>query len=555
VEDFTSLKVIKGTFRYKDETFSNFQRLEHLEAYPSLEELGGISIYKFTLVNSLKEIKMLDKLTGEGDISFVSMNIKNLEGLPSHIIALKGDLILVDLPLESLSGLPPIRKIGRDCRLGRLSLFQLDELQFLEEVGRDFEVSYLPLSDLKDLAKLRKVGSTIRIDSLSELKSLEGLGSITSLGENLVSNYAIIDLRNNPQLESCCEIQSLFQALPEHLRQEEKVYLSGNGLACNDFQQPSNDCSTLAIQSVAIIPEEDPSQSFILGQDVNVFQDLVFKNSPVNIQVYLNQRFSPQEGRLILNLRGPINHYQVERVFPYELFGDGEGKVLPPGFYRLEVKIERAGIIELVKQFSFWVSSIEAEITGFRLINPETDEVIRSLVNGSVINLAELPNRQFNIQALTFPEMIGSVELVLSGSRRVNQVESIAPYALFGNDRFDLDDYLGQTLAPGKYRLGATPFTGAKKQGVPGVSVSIDLEVISQQSLEVYPNPSPGNIQIHTTEVGTIQIYNQRGELIYQKEVENSESGDQQVSLPQAGLYLLRMLQGDQVKEQKILVK
>ena len=94
----------------------------------------------------------------------------------------------------------------------------------------------------------------------------------------------------------------------------------------------------------------------------------------------------------------------------------------------------------------------------------------------------------------------------LTGAQTVNQTESVSPYALFGDNS---GDYNNWTPAVGNYTLKATPFSGGGGTGTAGTAATINFKVINKapngarmaaqninavvpdaNQLNVYPNPS-----------------------------------------------------------------
>ncbi|KAA6438469.1 T9SS type A sorting domain-containing protein [Dyadobacter flavalbus] len=118
------------------------------------------------------------------------------------------------------------------------------------------------------------------------------------------------------------------------------------------------------------------------------------------------------------------------------------------------------------------------QITSFTLINSVTKATIQTLTNGSTLNLAALPTKNINIRANTSPGVVGSVVFTLSGTQSRTQIESQAPYDLFGDD-------LDWTPAVGSYNLSATPYSAAKGLGTAGTARSISFKVVNPQTVQV----------------------------------------------------------------------
>ena len=118
---------------------------------------------------------------------------------------------------------------------------------------------------------------------------------------------------------------------------------------------------------------------------------------------------------------------------------------------------------------------VTGEVRALYLIDAKTDEIIRPLERGDIINLAvnKLP---LNIQAVTNPEEVGSVVFKLNG--KVHRIENEAPYALNG----DLDgDFLPWYPKPGNYKLEATPYSMPGGKGVSGEPLMVQFKIITRQ--------------------------------------------------------------------------
>ncbi|MBC6989261.1 malectin domain-containing carbohydrate-binding protein [Hymenobacter sp. BT491] len=154
------------------------------------------------------------------------------------------------------------------------------------------------------------------------------------------------------------------------------------------------------------------------------------------------------------------------------------------------------------------VPSSPQQVTSLTLMNADTDQPIRDLVANDVLNLATLPTQNLNVRANTSPYPVGSVVLVLSGTVNRTQVETSAPYALFGNSG---PDYAAWPAPVGSYTLKATPYTSSGGNGTAGMALTVNFTVTNQAALTasglsaalkgdktsgfssvaaVYPNPS-----------------------------------------------------------------
>ncbi|MGV3504496.1 MAG: InlB B-repeat-containing protein [Adhaeribacter sp.] len=115
------------------------------------------------------------------------------------------------------------------------------------------------------------------------------------------------------------------------------------------------------------------------------------------------------------------------------------------------------------------------QVLSFSLINASDEQVIQTISPGEVFNLAALPSRSVNIQANTSPATVGSVRLVLSGTVNKTQLESGAPYTLYGDNG---GNYNGWQMPVGNYTLTATPYTGSGGGGTAGTPLTRSFSVV-----------------------------------------------------------------------------
>ncbi|QIL77940.1 hypothetical protein G7064_05245 [Hymenobacter sp. HDW8] len=118
------------------------------------------------------------------------------------------------------------------------------------------------------------------------------------------------------------------------------------------------------------------------------------------------------------------------------------------------------------------------QVVSFMLINAATDQPIRELVAGEVLNLATL-GTSLNVQAITSPGTVGSVRFVLSGAQSATKTETGQPYALFGDNN---GNYASWTPPVGSYSLTATPYTGSNAGGTAGTPLTLAFSVVNQST-------------------------------------------------------------------------
>ncbi|ADB36683.1 SprB repeat-containing protein [Spirosoma linguale] len=193
-------------------------------------------------------------------------------------------------------------------------------------------------------------------------------------------------------------------------------------------------------------------------------------------------------GSVVFALSGQQSHQQVETLAPYALFGDNQGHYYswtpPLGNYKLTATpysgAGGTGSVGTALSVSFTVIESATPVAGrlahLWLLNADTDQPIQELTNGQQLDLSKLPTKNLAIQALTEPTAVGSVVFALSGRQSRQQVETLAPYALFGDDQ---GNFLGWTPALGTYTLTATPYSSVGGTGVAGTPLTVSFTVIN----------------------------------------------------------------------------
>jgi uncharacterized protein len=114
-------------------------------------------------------------------------------------------------------------------------------------------------------------------------------------------------------------------------------------------------------------------------------------------------------------------------------------------------------------------------LSSLTLVNATTEVDIRTLTNGTVLDLATIPGKAINIRANTTPSKIGSVKFSLTGRLVRTITENVLPYALFGDNNGNLNPW---TPAVGSYTLTATPYAGANGTGTTGVPHTRSFTVV-----------------------------------------------------------------------------
>jgi hypothetical protein len=209
------------------------------------------------------------------------------------------------------------------------------------------------------------------------------------------------------------------------------------------------------------------------------------------------------------------------------------------------------------------VSAAAAQtVSSFTLINADTDQPIKTLVNGETINLAALPTKNLNLSANTSPATVGSVRFVLNG---VAKNESIRPYAWAGDNNGNLNPW---TPPNGTYTLTVTAYSGSNGGGLAGKPVQVSFTVtgnaaarlaaegLDESFLKAYPNPVVDKLHLQLLEPAgpvRVQLFDPLGRLHYQQVLQPGD-GKRVVDLTglPKGLYVVRAESGGNTYRVKV---
>ncbi len=242
-----------------------------------------------------------------------------------------------------------------------------------------------------------------------------------------------------------------------------------------------------------------------------------------------------------LELSGMMTATRKENVAPYALFGDSNGNYngseFPQGSYALKAtpysENNLGGTEGISRTIGFTiVSSAEIAVTDFVLVDADTNADIMALVDGSVVEISQLPTTNLNIRA-NATEAVESVQLALSGTNSSSRKENAAPYALFGDSN---GNYNAGALPAGGYSLSATPYSENNLGGSAGNTLTINFMFSTgdnTSALRLFPNPAVSEVNVGVSESKSeiekysIQVHDVQGRLIRSyDEVEISKNGE-----------------------------
>ena len=119
-------------------------------------------------------------------------------------------------------------------------------------------------------------------------------------------------------------------------------------------------------------------------------------------------------------------------------------------------------------------------VTGFMLVNAETDEDIGLLNNRDVLSFDSLGNVPLSIRVLTGSDAVGTVSVGLDGPVDTFRIEKKIPYTLLGDG--EDGEYTGMIFPPGFYFLSATPYADDVASGPVGEPLLITFSVSAPEA-------------------------------------------------------------------------
>ncbi len=173
-----------------------------------------------------------------------------------------------------------------------------------------------------------------------------------------------------------------------------------------------------------------------------------------------------------------LNGVMVRKEFlpPFALFGDQSGDfnagTLPIGDHVLKATPftgGEAGESEMVR-FSV-VNDSELAVTGFVVVDADSDTELFELNEGASINASELP-ASVNVVARTGDDVKSVLLSVNDGF--LERLENVPPFALFGDQS---GDFLPGTLPAGNHMITATPYSEVMKGGSQGVALTVSFSI------------------------------------------------------------------------------
>jgi hypothetical protein len=290
-------------------------------------------------------------------------------------------------------------------------------------------------------------------------------------------------------------------------------------------------------------------------------------------------------GSVVFSLSGAATSNSTENIAPHALFADNnKGDYYPwipaNGSYTLTATPHSGSKGSGTKGTPL---TIHFTVTGqvvsrLILVNAETDQDIKTLKNGDVIDLSTLPTRKLNIRAVVHPDTVGSVVFNLNNRYIVR--ENLAPYAIGGDIK---GDYRYWTLPTGKHTLTATPYSKTYGKGTKGKTHSVTFTVVDlsetgraanaekeitdvqnrEGSLRATPNPFSGQTTIHFSVPisgrTVLEVYDMKGAVMARLYEAQAEAG-KTYRVPfdskglNSGMYMVRLITDKKVQSYKLVL-
>ncbi|MEO7988916.1 MAG: choice-of-anchor D domain-containing protein [Chryseolinea sp.] len=213
---------------------------------------------------------------------------------------------------------------------------------------------------------------------------------------------------------------------------------------------------------------------------------------------------------------------------------------------------------ELFEAWTFVSNS--ATITQFDVVDINGN-VLKTLVDGDVINMGQPEFQHVNIIARTNINTIRSVKFTLNGITA--RIDNRAPYAVSGASN---GNEMPWNIKPGTYELTATPYMKYYAWGPVGVPMTVHFTVVnnattlaglsnwresselntelqfleSEKHLVVYPNPVIDELHIGYNNISEsnfeLRILNTNGQIVYHVQGDMKTLQEENISTKQLGL-------------------
>lgn len=323
------------------------------------------------------------------------------------------------------------------------------------------------------------------------------------------------------------------------------------------FSQPG----VISLQTLTLInaDTDQPIGELVDGMVINLAD---WGNTKFNVSATTSP--GPVD-RVMFILAGPINHSQSEFIEPYALFGDSPqgdyvGRQLLPGDYTLTANPVSSVTRTAGRRVTFKVISSSPDVTTLFLVNAGTDQDIKELNDGDVLQLSET-GKFLDVRAAFAFGNISRVELDLSGPISHHQVEMVSPYAVFGDTN---GNFNGRFLKPGQYSLTVVAYVNGIKWSSRTIAFTLidgctnTASVAKAQQLSVFPNPASSFLHVVSevnADVTDLSIMDQNGNIILRPGY-GQRSGEQiDISTLGKGVHYLRAKTAEKIYSIRFVIE
>ena len=192
-------------------------------------------------------------------------------------------------------------------------------------------------------------------------------------------------------------------------------------------------------------------------------------------------------------------------------------------------------------------AQVAAGVEAVVLVEARTNKVLQTLQEGSVINLADYQNTNFNLQVKAqLPKSYNflTIELDLKHQWHMSRWEDLSPYFAFGDREGAARNWEPETgqyhiIVKGyeHYNLPLSDFTFSIIDQ-PSSTAALQTE----NTLLLYPNPTDASVQLklnNHSQAFTLSVYDPYGKLIYHKAGKGAATETISLSGQQPGLYMV----------------